>query len=149
METVIADALEVLRIGFWATFWSLFGSCVLALIFAACERLSQRSAGAARSVYSGPGARNGTILMLVGIAALACMWTAVAMLGALPRADTLGEQVTKAVAGTDTAHLALLIGSVISVLVFSFGSIFYLYSEQVTPGRPASVTASTELTKAA
>jgi hypothetical protein len=149
MQTIIADALEVIRIGFWALFWSLLGSCLIALVFAACERLTQRSTGAARSVYSGSGARNGTILMLVGIAALACMWTAVAMLGALPRADTLGEQVVKAVTGTDAAHVGLLIGSVISVLVFSFGSIAYLYSERTIADRPAPATASTEPVKAA
>jgi hypothetical protein len=147
MQTIIADVLEVIRIGFWASFWSLLGSCLIALVFSACERLTQRSAGAARFVYSGPGARNGTILMLVGIAALACMWTAVAMLGALPRADTIGEQVVKAVTGTDIAHIGLLVGSVISVLVFSFGSIFYLYSEQTVADR-APATASKEAAKA-
>jgi hypothetical protein len=149
MQTFIADALEVTRIGFWAIFWSLLGSCLIALVFAWAEQLMQRSVGGARPVYAGPGARNGTILMLVGIAALACLWTAVAMLGALPQAATLGEQVVKAVTGTDAAHIGLLVGSVISVLVFSFGSIFYLYSEQAAATRTAPATAAAAPAKAA
>jgi hypothetical protein len=149
MQTFIADTLEVLRIGFWATFWSLLGSCMIALVFAWGEQLFQRSTIAARSVYSGPRARTGTILMLVGIAALACSWSAWAILGGGPRADTLGEQVMKAVAGTDPGHIALLAISVVAVLLFSWGSIQYLYSEHTEAARPAPAMAPTATAKAA
>jgi len=135
-STIVDEVLLIFEQTFWAFIWTTTAICLLALAFAAAERLAFRY----RSGGNGPamipqmeaGRTLGLWMMVLGIGGLiVCVAAWTALFGDAGRWLTLlFKRMQEAGGGNEVTILVL---SILSMLVFDFGVYKYLASEKSAP----------------